>query len=339
MRTQATPVSKKIMIGIARHDENMKDYLKPEIKLTERRDYYGEPIEIRTFFTTIFEPWENAEQFIKKIKSYNQLPSITLEFRSWAQMLDDPERIQAEKQRINSQFGSGYYERLISHIKNETVLEGVIQGDFDLILNNYAERLAPLGPLNLRLFHEPFWFPWKMRGPGDVDKFVKAVKHVHQILQKNEAENVRIVITFDISGFDVEEAILQEILPFGIVNAIEIDGYNDAWRRSLWKGDPNVFEMFGPKVREINAILDRLPPGRERPLFIIGEAAFDGTGKLSKRKMYQDLVDFVKENRMDGVVFLDENDGPIFEGDNGWHVDWTMDESWAKEILKQLSPR
>lgn len=337
-RPKPIPVtSRQIIIGIARHDENMKDYLKAEIELPERKDYYGKKIEIRTFFTTIFEPWEKTEKFIKKIKSYDQLPSITLEFRSWAQMLNDPIKVRAEKQRIDSQFGPAYYDRLMSHIKNETVLDGVIKGDFDLILNFHANNLAPLGALNLRIFHEPFWFPWKMHKLEDIEKFVKAVKHAHQILQENGADNVHIVITFDISGFDVEESILQEILPYGIVNVIEIDGYNDAWRRSLWKKDPTVEEMFGPKVKKINAILDALSPGKIQPLFIIGETAFDGTGRLSKRQMYQDCINFVKENRLDGIVFLDENDGPIFEGDNGWYVDWTLDESWAKEILDQLS--
>jgi hypothetical protein len=322
------PAASKLMIGIARHDENMQTYLKPGIKLPERKDFYGQPIAIRTFFTGIFEPWENNRQFIKKIQSYNQLPSLTLEFRSWAKIS------KAEKKRIDDRYGSGYYDRLMEHINNETVLDGIIQGEFDPLLKTYAKNLSPLGEINLRLFHAPFWFPWKRHGPKDTDKFVKAVRHVHQILRQNGAENVRIVITFDTSGFDAESAVLEELLSDEIIDVIEIDGYNDAWRRGLWKKDPSVKEMFGPKVAVINSILNSLPSDKKRPLFIIGETAFDGTGNYSKKRMYLDLIEFVKENKMDGIVFLDENDGPLTEG--GWHVDWTIDKNLAKLLWTQL---
>lgn len=333
------PTSEEIIIGIARHDENMKDYLKFDTKLPVRNNYFGKAIGIRTFFTTIFEPWEKTKQLILKIKDQDQLPSITLEFRSWAQLLKDPGKIRAEKERLDRQFGDGYYDRLMSHISNETVLTGVIKGDFDPSLNFYAQKMSSLGEINLRLFHEPFWFPWKMHRFEDNKEFIKAVKHVRQILDNNGAQNVRIVITFDISGFDVEAVVLQALLPEKIVGVVEIDGYNDAWRRNLWGKDPSVEKMFAPKVSKINSILNRLSKSQARPLFVIGEVAFDGTGKASKRQMYQDLVDYVKGNKIDGIIFLDENDGPIFEGKNGWHVDWIMDESWAREILDQLSPK
>jgi len=328
------PAWSRFILGIARHDENMKEYLKPGIALPERKDFYGRPIAIRTFFTSIFEPWDNTERFIKKINHYGQLPSLTLEFRSWAQILKDAAKINAEKKRIDGRFGKGYYDRLMKYVEDETVLEGVIRGDFNPILKTLAENLAQAGPINLRLFHEPFWFPWKMRGPGDADKFVRAVKHVHQILRQNGAAKVRIVITFDVSGFDVEEPILEKLLAEGIVDVIEIDGYNDAWRRSLWKKDPEVKEMFGPKVKSINKALDSLPAGKKRPLFIIGETAFDGTGRFSKKRMYLDLIEFAKENHMNGIVFLDKNDGPLTEG--GWHVDWTIDKNLARELWEKL---
>jgi hypothetical protein len=321
----------RLILGIARHDENMKEYLKPGTNLPERKDLYGRPIAIRTFFTSIFEPWGNTGRFIKKINRYGQLPSLTLEFRSWAQILKDAAKIDAEKNRIDKQFGKGYYDRLMKYVNNETVLEGVVCGDFDPILKTIAENLAPAGPVNLRLFHEPFWFPWKMRGPRDAYKFVGAVKHVRRVLQQNGAANISIVITFDISGFDVEGPIL---LAEGFVDVIEIDGYNDAWRRSLWKKDPDVQAMFGPKVESINKILASLPAGKKRPLFIIGETAFDGTGRFSKKRMYLDLIEFVKYNHMDGIVFLDENDGPLTEG--GWHVDWAIDKDLARELWGKL---
>ena len=323
-----------LLVGIARHDENMRAYLKSGINLPERKDFYGRPIAIRTFFTSIFEPWENTERFIKKINRYGQLPSLTPEFRSWAQILKDAAKINAEKKRIDGRFGKGYYDRLMKYVEDETVLEGVIRGDFDPILKTLAQNLARAGPLNLRLFHEPFWFPWKMRGPRDADKFVGAVKHVHQVLRQNGAANVCIVITFDVSGFDVEEPILEKLLAEEIVDVIEIDGYNDAWRRSLWKKDPEVKEMFGPKVKSINKVLDSLPAGKKRPLFIIGETAFDGTGRFSKKRMYLDLVAFARENHLDGIVFLDENHGPLTEG--GWHVDWTINRNLAGELWKKL---
>ena len=339
------PVHSSFILGIARHDENMKEYLKPGINshtknfgvginLPERKDFYGRPIAIRTFFSSLFEPWENTERFIKKVNHYGQLPSLTLEFRSWAKILKDTAKINAEKKRIDSQFGKDYYERLMKYVDNATVLEGVIRGDFDPILKNLAENLAQTGPINLRLFHEPFWFPWKMHEPQDADKFVTAVKHVHQILQQNGAANVRIVLTFDISGFDVEAPILEKLLAEGIVDVIEIDGYNDAWRRSLWKKDPAVKEMFGHKVNSINKALNSLPAGKKRPLFIVGETAFDGTGRFSKKRMYLDLIAFVKENHLDGIVFLDENDGPLTEG--GWQVNWTIDQDLTRELWEKL---
>ncbi len=50
--------------------------------------------------------------------------------------------------------------------------------------------------------------------------------------------------------------------------------------------------------------------------------------------MYLDLIEFVKENKMDGIVFLDENDGPSTEG--GWYVDWTIDKDLAKLLWDKL---
>ncbi|MBU1061642.1 MAG: S8 family serine peptidase, partial [Candidatus Omnitrophica bacterium] len=257
---------------------------------------YGQSPVLATWFTTIFEPIDSygITNYYSDIMERNTeissllnvpIPSITMEFRSWAQITrdngTDPDsiaKIEAERARFNSLNTGGitYDDFINDYINQNMVLDAVIEGELDPLLRNMAREMSGLGPVYLRLFHEPyFWFPWGMRETGDVEKFKQAWDRIGQIFfgpTGEGANNVMFVMTLDPydPGFSVVDAI-----PYRYIHVIELDCYTDPVLRQ--NADLSANELSDRTMTEIEWQLTRLyPDPPERPTVRFGEFAFTG---------------------------------------------------------------
>ncbi|PIQ88043.1 MAG: hypothetical protein COV73_00935, partial [Candidatus Omnitrophica bacterium CG11_big_fil_rev_8_21_14_0_20_43_6] len=266
-------------------------------------NYFGQPASIYTYFTTIFEPinkdpgtLEHYSDIVERanaLRVANRIPSVTLEFRSWAQIAlangtdaGVAAKIAAERARFNQTNAGGItYDNFINNYVNQNkVLDAVNAGLLDPILNATASQMKDLGPIYLRLFHEPYsWFPWGMREQTDIQKFKDAWIHVGQIFEAAGASNVRFVMTLD--PFEPGGASWSEVtaIPAEYLDVVELDGYTDPVLRKNANLSSN--ELFTKKLTEIAWQLELVyPDASVRPSIAIGEFAFSGDAAAGRPK-------------------------------------------------------
>jgi len=358
-----------IVMGVGGHDLQGTGWRQ---RLDNYEDYFGQKPSVGTYFTTILEPisedsdaddhYSDIAQRADALGVLDVIPAVTLEFRSWAQITiangtdsNAAEKIVAERERFNN-FNRDKSDNLVLsyddfiniYVNQNRVLDAVNAGLLDPILHTIADQMSELGPVYLRLFHEPYWwFPWGMRVEADIAKFRAAWVHIGQIFEQEGADNVMFVMTFDPAepgGTDWSEV---TAIPSQYLDVVELDGYTDpVLRQNAWM---SANELFAKKLTEIAWQLEIVyPDPATRPSIALGEFAFTGgEAGRSKEQVYDWFIHDLK-NRAYSVTRFSilythlPGPRPTVDGINysppqegNWGASWQPEE-WYRGLLEKL---
>ncbi|MBI2095248.1 MAG: hypothetical protein HYT89_03675 [Candidatus Omnitrophica bacterium] len=143
------------------------------------RDARRKPVAVTSFENFSKTSTSDRKASMKKrweaLKANGQIPHVTLEFK-FEEGSQDPR----------------FTEKIAAHQGNSTVLQGVADGAYDALIEEWAETVAEhKSPVLFRLFHEfnGFWYPWKVETRQDADAFAKAWERAHRIFMEKGATN------------------------------------------------------------------------------------------------------------------------------------------------------
>jgi len=138
-------------------------------------------------------------------------------------------------------------------------LERILDGDYDPLIESWAEGLAEWGrPVVIRFAHEMngYWYPWSESSNGNVTgQYVDAWRYVHDIFTESGADNVIWVWSPNLT---------QPALP-ALDSLYPGDDYVDWLGLVGYLGngiDPRFYvptfdQLFGPTIAEMRAITDK----------------------------------------------------------------------------------
>jgi len=348
-----------IAMGVAGHDLQGPGWRQ---RLDNYVSYAGQQPSVGTYFTTIFEPlkekadsddhYSDIAQRAQALEKLGVVPAVTLEFRSWAQITGDQDKIDAERERFNKLNAGGisYDDFINDYVNQNKVLDAVNEGRLDPILAAVAKQMKQLGPepVYLRLFHEPYWwFPWGMREEADIQKFKDAWVHVGQIFEKARASNVKFVMTLDPAEPGGSSWSEVAAIPGKYLSVVELDGYTDAYLRQNQNLSAN--ELFTKKLTEIDWQLKlTYPDAATRPAIALGEFAFSGGDYFTKEQAYSWFASDLEHrafpiNRFSVLYTYQAGPRPTADGLNyspaqegNWSATWQPESPWYPTLMQNL---
>lgn len=180
-------------------------------------------------------------------------------------------------------------------------LGAIASGAFDGYLRSWGSALAKWGkPVMLRFAHEMNgdWYPWSEAVNGNqAGDYVKAWRHVHDVLAAQGASNVRWLWAINAGG-PVDIAGLYPGDAY--MDVLGIDGYNWGTTGSWGSSWTSASGIFGTWLDRLRA----LAPGKE---IIITEAASTEVGG-SKPDWIRDAVAYLDaQPDVTGLVWFDIN--------------------------------
>ncbi|MDD5347963.1 MAG: glycosyl hydrolase [Candidatus Omnitrophica bacterium] len=348
-----------VAMGVAGHDLQGPGWRR---RLDNYVSYAGQKPSVGTYFTTIFEPirekcdgddhYSDIVERAEALERLDVVPAVTLEFRSWAQITGDQEKIAAERTRFDSLNAGGisYDDFINDYVNLNRVLDAVNEGKLDPILQAVARQMKQLGPepVYLRLFHEPYWwFPWGIREQSDIQKFKDAWVRVGQIFENAGADNVKFVMTLDPAEPGGSSWSEVAAIPAKYLSVVELDGYTDPNLRQNQNLSAN--ELFTKKLTEIDWQLKlTYPDPADRPTIALGEFAFSGGDYFTKEQAYSwfagDLMHRAfPVNRFSVLYTYQAGPRPAVDALNYsppqegyWSATWQPEAPWYPDLMKDL---
>ncbi|MHB8512482.1 MAG: glycoside hydrolase family 26 protein [Actinomycetota bacterium] len=218
---------------------------------------------------------------------------------------------------LNDTFPSGLEQWDIQHGRTPlitweprgTTLSNIAGGGIDDTIRARASGLASLGtPVFLRFAHEPNgnWYDWSGSSNGnDPSLYVKAFRHVHDLMQQAGATNV--VWVWSPNSQDVPSASWNHWTNYypgdAYVDWVGIDGYNWGTTKS-WSSWQSFSQIFQSVYNDYQS---------RKPIMIAETASVENGG--SKAQWISDMASTI-QNRMPDIAALLWFDVPP-----GWPVE------------------
>ncbi len=173
---------------------------------------------------------------------YGKRPAIVLAFLDWGKFPDEAV--------IRDVYGAGSvlmitWEPWNAPLKAAIDYDALLAGKDDAYIREFALRLKMIGkPVFLRFAHEMNgdWYPWAGTKIGP-EKYQKLFRHVHQIFDQAEANNVRWVFSINAENVPPENTYGGCYPGERFVDYIGFDGYNwgttQSWSR--WRSFSEIF--------------------------------------------------------------------------------------------------
>ena len=183
-------------------------------------------------------------------------------------------------------------------------LSSIVRGEHDGLIRTWAEGAAQHGRIvYVRFGHEMngAWFPWG-NGPGSegAQMFVRAHRHVHELVRSAGADNVRFIWCPNVVTAGQENAAIAAFPGTDVVDIVGVDGYaaqSDHLRTSIdfrWHGPEDT---FGPTFDLMDRIAGSLP-------MWICETGCAG-GSSDRAQWAASLVDYLASTRVTGLTWFD----------------------------------
>lgn len=181
-------------------------------------------------------------------------------------------------------------------------LATIADGTHDSYIRRWARDAAGWGkPLLVRFAHEmnTTSYPWSEltngNQPGD---YVRAWRHVHDLLDAEGATNVQLVWSPNVS-YDGTQPLAQIYPGDAYVDWVGVDGYNGGTALP-WGGWLTFGQIFGPTLHEIRAITTT------KPVMLAEVASVEQGG--SKADWIRDLfAQLPTYPEIDAIVWFNEN--------------------------------
>ena len=199
----------------------------------------------------------------------------------------------------------------------------LLQGGYDQYITNFARLIKSFkSEVFLRFAHEMNgnWYPWAGSKIG-VDKYISIYKHVKDIFDREEVENVKWV--FSINWEDVPPIKANRSLNYypgdTYVDYVGIDGYNWGNTQS-WSRWVTFKELFYKVYEEINHTV-------KKPI-LISEFSSASSGGDKAKWIINAMKDIKRLEDITGFVLFNVNK----------EVDWRfpVNEKSGEEFTKQL---
>ena len=148
------------------------------------------------------EPWVGAylDGGIQTISSFEQLTKTKLNalliFRSFGKnpAFNPGEADALKKSGVVPMIGWEPFDPLNRESDESYSLQHIVDGDFDTIIENWADSLRAFNaPIMMRFAHEMNgkWYPWGVEVNGNTPElYIQAWRHVHNIFTDHGADNV-----------------------------------------------------------------------------------------------------------------------------------------------------
>lgn len=175
-------------------------------------------------------------------KGYGKKPFFVLMFLDWGKFIDD--------RTIQDVYGRGSvlmvtWEPWDAVHKTGIDYAALLEGRYDEYIRTFALKLKAVGkPVLLRFAHEMNgnWYPWAGQKVG-YEEYQKIFKHLHEVFDQVQAENVRWVFSINVENIPKENNYALCYPGDSYVDYIGLDGYNwgvtQSW--SKWRSFKEIF--------------------------------------------------------------------------------------------------
>jgi hypothetical protein len=171
-------------------------------------------------------------------------------------------------------------------------LYSIVEGHFDFFFTEWAKRIRQVdGIVLLRLLHEfnGDWYHWSLpKNNHDPQLYISAFRHIHQILKKEQAENVRFIwCPNSMSIPQAEWNYIMDAYPGDdYVDFVGLDIYNGAGEKNI-----SLWRSFRKEASENYYLLTSLLPNK--PLLICEVASRER--KPSEKGKIQDKAEWIEQ--------------------------------------------